>query len=160
MKWFNNPTTLEELKKEYKRLAVQHHPDMGGSTEEMQEINTEYEKLFGQLKDTHKNAKGEFYTSKTSTTETANEFMDIIAALIRLEGIAIEICGSWIWITGDTKSNKDALKALKFHWSANKQAWYFHRDSYRKRSPKSLTLDEIRDYYGSEKISKNGLAVA
>ncbi len=41
------------------------------------------------------------------------------------------------------------MKKLAFKWSSNKQAWYFHRDGYRKRSKKKLTLDEIREYYGS-----------
>ena len=163
MKWFNNPQTLEDLKKEYKRLAVKHHPDVGGSKEDMQEINNEYEKLFDQLKNTHKNADGEFYTSTKGTTETAAEFMDIISSLIHLEGIAIEVCGSWLWVTGDTKPHKDVLKELKFRWSYNKQAWYFHRDGYHKRGKRSLSLDEIRDFYGSEKIDQNvkhGIAVA
>ena len=42
MKWFQNPKTLEELKKQYKRLAMQHHPDIGGNVRDMQEINAEY----------------------------------------------------------------------------------------------------------------------
>lgn len=154
MKWFNNPKTLEELKKEYKRLAMQHHPDMGGSTEEMQEINNEYEKLFDQLKNIHQNAEGEFYTSSSGTTETASEFMDIVSALIQLDGIAIEVCGSWLWVTGDTRPHKATLKELKFRWSSNKQAWYFHHDGYRKRSKKQMSLDEIRNVYGSEKIDQ------
>lgn len=75
MKWFNNPETLEDLKKQYKRLAFQNHPDRGGKTSDMQEINAEYEDLFSRLKDVHKNAQGEFYTARTATTETATEFM-------------------------------------------------------------------------------------
>lgn len=41
MKWFSNPQTLEQLKKQYKKLAIQHHPDVGGSVTNMQEINAE-----------------------------------------------------------------------------------------------------------------------
>lgn len=161
MKWFKNPETLEDLKKQYKRLALKHHPDLGGNTQEMQEINTEYEVLFVRLKDTHKNAEGEFYQSRTATTETASEFMDIIEKLIHMDGIEIEVCGSWVWVTGNTKPHKEALKALAFRWSINKSAWYFHRDKYRKRGKKSLTLDEIRGFYGSEKISmERGGAIA
>ena len=91
MKWFNNPETLEDLKKQYKKLAFQNHPDRGGKTSDMQEINAEYEALFSRLKDTHKNAEGEFYTARTATTETATEFMDIIEKLIHMEGIEIEV---------------------------------------------------------------------
>lgn len=152
MKWFNNPETLEDLKKQYKRLAMEHHPDRGGSTEAIQQINAEYESLFARLKDIHKTAEGTTYTAKTASTETAAEFMDIIEKLIHMDGIVIEVCGSWLWVTGNTRDHKDELKALSFRWSSNKQAWYFHRDGYKKRSNKKMTLDDIRGFYGSERI--------
>lgn len=156
MKWFNNPQTLEELKKQYKRLAMEHHPDRGGTTEDMQQINAEYERLFARLKDTHQTKDGEFYTSRTATTETADEFMDVIDRLIHMDGVVIEVCGSWLWLTGNTKAYKEEIKALSFRWSSNKSAWYFHRDGYKKRSRHSLTLDEIRGYYGSEIVNSDG----
>lgn len=154
MKWFKNPETLEDLKKQYHRLAMKHHPDVGGTEQAMKEINAEYATLFDRLKDTHKNAEGEFYQARTATTETAGEFMDIIEKLIHMDGVEIEVCSSWVWVTGDTKQHKDELKTLAFRWSSNKKAWYFHRDGYKKRSKKSLSLDEIRGLYGSEKIEK------
>lgn len=114
MKWFNNPETLEDLKKQYKKLAFQNHPDRGGKTSDMQEINAEYEALFSRLKDTHKNAEGEFYTARTATTETATEFMDIIEKLIHMEGIEIEVCGSWVWVTGDTQAAQGRAESPVF----------------------------------------------
>lgn len=152
MKWFNNPETLEDLKKQYKKLVFKHHPDMGGKTSDMQEINAEYEKLFAKLKNVHKSASGETYTAKEENTETPEEFREILEKLIHLEGIEIEICGSWIWITGNTFPNREALKSLKFKYSKNKNAWYFHKEGYKKHGKKSFSLDEIRDLWGSEKV--------
>ena len=152
MKWFNSPRTLEELKKQYKKLAVQHHPDLGGNTQEMQEINAEYDVLFEKLKNVRTNAEGKTYTAKEPTTETPDEYKDIIEKLIHLNGIDIEICGSWLWITGDTRPHKEVLKSLHFRWSKSKCAWYYHSEDYRKTSKRSYSLDEIRDLYGSEKV--------
>jgi DnaJ-class molecular chaperone len=42
MKWFNECKTIEEVKAEYKKLAKQYHPDLGGDTATMQEINKAY----------------------------------------------------------------------------------------------------------------------
>ena len=46
MKYFTNCTTLDELKKEFRRLCMKHHPDRGGDTATMAAINAEYEALF------------------------------------------------------------------------------------------------------------------
>ena len=46
MNYFQNINSLADLKKKYRRLAIDNHPDKGGSTETMQRINAEFEKLF------------------------------------------------------------------------------------------------------------------
>jgi len=155
MKWFTNPQTLEDLKKQYKKLAMKNHPDVGGTDEAMKEINAEYDLLFAKLKNTHQNAAGETYTTKTETTETPDEFKTIIEKLIHLDGIVIEICGSWLWLTGDTYQHRNTLKELRFRFSKSKTAWYYHTDGYRKSNSKVYSLDEIRDLYGSETVMKN-----
>lgn len=154
MKWFHNPQTAEELKEQYRKLAMQHHPDRGGILENMQEINNEYDALFPRLKDVHKSAKGEVYTAKTPTTEAPEEFRHIIDALFKMENITIELCGSWLWITGNTKPHAEKLKSMKFKWAPKKSAWYFHHGAYRKRSKDTVSLDKIREMYGSARIGK------
>lgn len=51
MAYFHNIHSLADLKKEYRRLALQHHPDKGGDTAIMQQVNTEFERLFEVWKD-------------------------------------------------------------------------------------------------------------
>lgn len=46
MTYFQNINSLVDLKKEYLRLALQHHPDKGGDTAIMQQVNIEFERLF------------------------------------------------------------------------------------------------------------------
>ena len=50
MTYFKNIETLEQLRKTYKNLLKQEHPDNGGSEEIMKAINVEYEQLFKLLK--------------------------------------------------------------------------------------------------------------
>ena len=54
-KYFENISTLEDLRKQYKELLKLHHPDNGGNVSEMQEINAEYDRLFKILKNQHEN---------------------------------------------------------------------------------------------------------
>lgn len=51
MSYFQNISSLADLKRKYRRLAVDNHPDKGGSTEIMQKINAEFERLFSVWKD-------------------------------------------------------------------------------------------------------------
>jgi len=143
------PETLEELKAMYRKLAMQHHPDRGGDTETMKAVNAEYDALFPNLKDVHKTKDGETYTARQSTTETADQFKDLISELMKMDNITIEVIGCFVWVTGDTKPHKEQLKALKFKWHTKKLAWYLAPDDYRKRSRKEYALDEIRSMYGT-----------
>lgn len=40
--YFDNCKTVEEAKREYRRLAMQMHPDKGGKKEDFQTLNDEY----------------------------------------------------------------------------------------------------------------------
>jgi len=151
------PKTLEELKAMYRKLAVQHHPDHGGNTEAMKAVNNEYDELFPKLKDIHKTKDGETYTAKQTTTETADQFKDLINELMKMDNIVIEVIGCFVWVTGNTKPNKDKLKALRFQWHSKKSAWYLKPEDYKKRSRKDYALDEIRAMYGtSGTMNSNG----
>lgn len=147
--FFTNINTLEELKKAYKKLVLKYHPDLGGNLRDMQNLNAEYDKLFAILKDKH-NSIAE---ANRFTTEMPEEFREIINSIINLDGIEIELCGSWVWVGGNTYNHKDELKAANFKWSRTKKMWYWHHAEDRARWTRGRkSMDEIRDTYGSEKV--------
>ena len=156
--FFPIPTTLEELKTMYRKLAVQHHPDKGGNPETMKEINNEYDELFPKLKNVHKTKDGETYTAKQENDETADSFKDLINELMKMDEIIIEIIGCFVWVTGNTRPYKEQLKALKFQWHSKKFAWYLKPEDYRRRSQGDYTMEEIRAMYGtSGQMNSNGM---
>ena len=163
-RYFKNAETLEQLRKQYKDLLKKHHPDNGGNLTDMQEINAEYDRLFKVLKDRHEsksaentenNAKTDFNNMKYDFTEDA-KLREVLQQIITFEGINIEIVGCWIWVDGNTYSYKDTLKGIGFKWAREKKKWYFHTEAFRKRSHKKLSMEDIRNYYGSTEVETDG----
>ena len=159
MTYFKNVNTLEELRKQYKELLKQYHPDNpNGSTEATQAINAEYDKLFKQLKNKHESkqtstngAKADFNANKYDF-EADEKLREVLQKIINFANINIEIVGCWIWVDGATYDYKNELKTLGFKWASEKKKWYFHTDAFRKRSKRKLSMDDIRNLYGSTEV--------
>lgn len=158
--YFSNVETLEELRKQYKELLKRYHPDnSGGSTEATQDINAEYDILFKVLKDKHysrahynKENTDSSYEDMKYNFEEDEKLRDVLQSIISFDGINIEIIGCWIWIDGNTYMHRQALKALGFKWAGEKKRWYYHTETFKKRSKKKLSIDDIRNYYGSTEV--------
>lgn len=97
MKYFTNINSLDELKKEYRRLVMLNHPDRGGDVEIMKAINNEYDMMFPVLKlkynqsaaepthETAESTRNEFYTANGWKGERyeAGRSLKEIAQLVR-----------------------------------------------------------------------------
>lgn len=160
--YFNKPQTLEALRKQYKELLKKYHPDNGGNVSDTQEINAEYDRLFKALKDRHEsksdstaNTNKSEYSQNMYNWENDKALREILEKIINFDGIEIEIAGQWIWVSGNTYSHKKELKELNFKWASQKKQWYFHTDAFKKKSRKSLSMEDIRSYYGSTKVYTN-----
>lgn len=148
MKYFKNVETLEELRREYKRLVKENHPDNGGSNEAIKIINVEYDELFKVLKNNDK-------TEHTKYNMSEDEMLrNVINSIINLN-IDIEICGSWIWVSGNTYGCKTELKQNGFRWASKKKMWYWHSTEEKVRGNGKTTIDDIRNKYGSQVMKES-----
>jgi len=158
-KWFTNCKTLDELKTEYRRLVMEWHPDLKKHEKaechaNIVSINNSYEKVFIYLQDhsTDDQRKKDVYKKH----DLNDGYREVIEKIIFLPNIVIEICGSWIWVTGETKKVKEELKKAKFIYSKKKtdlSAWWWHPVDFIKMPGNGHTpLDKIRFRYGSDKI--------
>ena len=143
MKWFKDATSIEELRKRYRELLKQYHPDNGGNEETMKEINAAYAALFAQMS----------HESKSDGESTANDdeaedkaFREVLERIITLN-VTAEIVGSWIWISGGYEY-RELLKSIGFKFAPKKKCWCWHYGEYKRHHKGEVSLDEIRMKYG------------
>lgn len=70
MSYFNNVTSFEDLKEQFKALARKNHPDCGGDGEVMKAINAEYDTIFPIWKHRHNKTAAEPTTETADSTRT------------------------------------------------------------------------------------------
>ncbi len=149
-KWFKGLTSPDEIKLHYRELAKEFHPDKGGDTAVMQDINNEYHEALKAL-DTH------VFNDRTykynHTVEDA--IVEKIKKVITLSGVVVEICGYWLWVTGDTIPHKEYLKENGFRFSFKKKAWYFHTMKYYSKKSAGWSMNTIRNVWGSNVVASN-----
>jgi hypothetical protein len=148
MRYFNNCKTIDEIKALYKKLAKENHPEHGGSTDIMQEINTEYAFACAKI------LKGENLTTEETDEQIrlSEEYRKVIEQIINLPGIVVEVVGNWILVTGNTYPVRKQLKDAGLHFASKKVAWYYRAEEFKTRTS-NKSLEEIRNKYGSETVS-------
>lgn len=159
--YFAQCQTLEQAAKHYKQLAREHHPDMGGDLRTMQDINAQYSEFCKNF--AVNNARERQRQAHAAGKKSAADYhdMDALGEELRkkiefglnLEGVEVELMGLWVWLTGNTKAHKEAIKAEGFKWAFEKQAWYFAGVPTYNRQKR--TLEEIRNMHGSQKFNRN-----
>jgi hypothetical protein len=113
----------------------------------MQAVNQAYESL--------NDYTGSLNSGDDNYSDALN---DAINAVINLEGIEIEVCGAWVWVTGDTKQHAKILGRKEggagFYYASKKVAWYYRPSDWKSTSRGKTSLDDIRSIHGSKIIEK------
>ena len=140
---------IDSLKKQYFKLAKKYHPDAGGTKEQFQQLQNEYEKLLKKV------LAGSNLTEeqKKNELDLDKAMVEIVNSIAGLEGITIELVGKWLWIGGNTYPVRGVLQSvgLKFIKKEGKGFWVYKGVESHSRG--DMTMEEIRKKYGSEKIS-------
>ncbi|WP_299496483.1 J domain-containing protein [uncultured Shewanella sp.] len=157
--------TQKEIKKAYKAASLKYHPDRNpAEAETMKLVNLAYQFLSGLTETVN-----EAITATEGFTENdySEEFNCILNALFELQSrenanFIIEICGNWIWITGETKpwakelGRKEGGIGCYFSKKKNDGCWYYRPAKYRSKNRISHSMNEIRERHGSHKpVYKN-----
>lgn len=153
MQYYNNITTLNDLKNEFRNLCLKLHPDTSGydSQQDFITMHKEFKTVAMRLKNTS--------THTSDKTFNADKFYNIVKLFDGLENIAINFIGSFIWLTdievGAMYKQKDIIKAIKIEglnaprWAKKKVSWYFSPIDYKQVGSKNKSLEQLKATYGS-----------
>ena len=139
--------TEEIIKTAYRQVSLKFHPDRNPAGHQMMILINEAREVL----------KEETYPFDYKSEEGYNygeEINEALNKIINLQGIVIEICGAWVWVSGNTKEHWETLKAAGFKFSAPKKMVYFRPEYAQTRRYKKdgLSMDEIRSKYGADNI--------
>lgn len=147
--------TKEEIKKAYRLACKKYHPDLNSAgLEMMQLVNAAYDEL--------KSFEGSIGNDDVifEESEYSEEINNALNAIIHYDDLEIEICGSWVWVGGNTRDHKETLKMSGFKWANRKKMWNFRPDDWKSSSRGNYSMDNIRDSHGSKTVkSKPRVAI-
>ena len=145
MRYFENITNRDDLKRRYHALCKELHPDCGGSEDAMKALNVEYDTMLKRL------LNGDCSTSDAETSELL--YRDKIAAIAHLDGLHLEIIGKWLWVSGNTYAHREALKREGFCFAPVKKMWFYRALEYATHTHgEAKEINTIRSKYGSENV--------
>jgi len=149
--YFQGCYSVASIKTIYRKLAFQFHPDVNPDIDEsfMKEINNQYHAAL-------KSANGQSTTDDDGRRHEYKYNYDVEQSLIdkirellsiNMENVNIELVGTWIWLSGNTKPYREALKQAKCRWHAKRLMWYYQNSTY-KHHYCDCNFDDLKMKYG------------
>jgi hypothetical protein len=159
--YFNNVKNLDDLKTTFRKLAMQYHPDKNPGREDevtaiMQQINAEYEIAMKRIL----RSGGKSEAQVDEEMEIDAQIREVIQKIANIDGIVIELVGTWLWVTGNTFAVRHQLKAAGLLYASKKQCWFYRSEENKSRyNRRSLDLEDIRSLHGTKTVTPDRRAV-
>lgn len=150
-KYFNKFMDIKELRGLYRSYCLKMHPDKGGDHDTFVEMQNEYESVLRIVSGEEKEKAFRENRDPHFTFEGESELMEMLKKVMRVQGIIVEVCGSWLWISGNTFPVHEVLKSFGMKYSKKKKSWYFSPYMSTKRKKGMYSMKKIRETFGSVK---------
>jgi hypothetical protein len=151
-KYLKDCSSIDEVKMKYKGYVEKYLPRKGhrGNRRIFRAIEKEYESI---------RSWQDFSKVMSKISLEFTNFQFLIKELVYM-GLEIEMCSNYLLVTGPTGMYEEDLTELGFQYSPVLGRWY-----YRPLIPEipdigNMNIIEVRDLYGSDKQSVNGVPVA
>ncbi len=142
--------TLRAIKKARSAFALKYHPDVNPEGLEMMKLgNVAYDVLLNNM-DYVEREWAKLNNEASQYENIAVEIEAIFKKIRHFAGIHAEVCGTWLWVSGNTRTYKEQLNNFGFRWAPKKKKWSWHPESYTRRHRKGeWDMSKIRDTWGS-----------
>jgi hypothetical protein len=154
--FFYGCVTIKEVEQRNQDLSVVFR----NQEEMLKDLREEFSALMKVLRVVRSNeVVKEKATVSEKTVEAVKEKATVSEKITELQekidpaGLSLEICGTWLWVTGKTFQVKDILKELGFRYSANKLAWYYRQAENLSGNQEPLPIEKIRELYGASLVA-------
>lgn len=155
MKYFNDFMNIEELRTKFREFCLELHPDKGGKHEDFIEMKAEYDKVILRAANSEAIKAGTEDREPRFNFASESELAEMMEKLMRVPEIIIEVCGSWLWIAGNTFPVHEILKSFGFKYSKAKTKWYYSPYMGTGKRRGRYTMQKIRDKFGSTIIQSD-----
>jgi hypothetical protein len=154
-----NPVSANpvDIKSAYKAFVRKYHPDVNPDGLELMKLgNLAWEVIMQNLDYIDREwAKVNGEKPEASIPE---EIAEMFAKIRHFPNITAELCGIWIWVSGDTKPLAKEFKRLGFRWAFKKRMWSWHPSCYIKIGRSEWSMSEIRSTWGSQELETEELS--
>ena len=137
--------THDALKIAYRIACKKYHPDLNpNGLELMKLINAAHAYLEKNL--------NQWDGTKEPGLGIDETIANIFTKINHCDGLDIELCGTWLWVSGNTRLWKTCLKENGFFWANKKKKWYWRATENKRTHGKAIPMDKIRTKYGSKPL--------
>lgn len=135
-----------DLKAAYRNQCKLYHPDINpDGTELMKVINLANSILIENIG----RWTVEMCADSSVGTGITEAIQEIFRKIKNLSGITAEVCGTWLWVGGNTYPCRSVLKQAGLRWAKKKTAWYWSPPESATQNRKPYSMEKIRNKYGS-----------
>ena len=140
----NTNITPHDSKMALREAEAKYHPDHNpAGMKMMQLVHAAYQTLKNYTGPTKSG-----YNSKYG--EVVNQALNAIKDL----GLEITVCGSWLWIRGNTKPYRTILREAGFVWASGKGCWYMRPPGQNSNNHKPWLRSKIHETYGTVEVAQ------
>jgi len=143
---------IDQLKKQYFKLAKIYHPDKGGTTVQFQELGKEYDKLLKAI------LRGSNLTAEQQQNEIEidDAIKIIIDNIIGIDGLDIELIGKWLWVGSSlfqfTTPTYNLLKSVGLSYIKKGGKPFMVYKGVESKSRGKMSKEDIEKKYGVHKF--------